>query len=117
MRRPIAPSCVTDGSPGAGHTPYRPRLSVWAPGYTARVPVSSGAILPACQGHARASPSRADGDQAPVGAGLQPGAPRQEVRWGLGRGLAPVGHSPLQHTFLLALADTSPAQQRLLDRC
>jgi hypothetical protein len=43
--------------------------------------------------------------------------PPQEVRWGLGRDLAPVGHSPLQHTFLLALADTSPIQQRLLDRC
>src|SRR5712691_10708876 len=44
MRRPIAPSCVTDGSPGAGHTPCRPRLSVWLPGYAASTPVSSEAL-------------------------------------------------------------------------
>src|SRR5215510_11892654 len=49
MRRPIAPSCVADGSQGAGHTPCLPRLSVWTSGYTARVPVSSGAMTCACQ--------------------------------------------------------------------
>src|SRR5712691_2099617 len=118
MRRPIAPSCVADGSPGAGHTPCLPRLSVWAPGYAARVPVSSGAIPRACQDHASESPSRADGDQAPVGAGLQPGAPCQEVRWGPCLDVAPDGSwSPVQHTALLALADPLPIRQRVLDRC
>src|SRR6266566_2240345 len=57
MRRPIAPSCVADGSPGAGHTPCRPRLSVWALDYAARVPVSSSPMTHACQGHASAGPS------------------------------------------------------------
>src|SRR5712692_2429080 len=118
MRRPIAPSCVADSSPGAGYTLYLPRLSVWAPGYALRVPVSSGAMTHAGQGHASESSSHADGDQATVGAGLQPCAPRQEVRWGPCLALAPGGsESPAEQTSLLALADTSPIRQRLLDRC
>src|SRR6266849_3859406 len=117
MRRPIAPSCVADGSPGAGHTPCLPRLSVWAPGYAARVPVSSGAMPRACQGQASESPSRADGDHATVGAGLQPCAPRQEVRWVPCLDLAPGGSwSPVQQTSLLAFPYTSTIRQSLSNR-
>src|SRR5215475_12646831 len=56
MSRPIASSCVADGSPGAGHTPCRPRLSVWTPGYTTRVPVSSGAMPPRLPGAGQREP-------------------------------------------------------------
>src|SRR5262245_25482262 len=35
--------------PGRGTHAVPARLSVWTPGYTARVPVSSGAMMGACQ--------------------------------------------------------------------
>src|SRR5262245_45590668 len=68
MRRPIAPSCVAGGSPGAGHTPCLPRLSVWAPGYATRVPVSSGVLR--CASQATHVPYRCayDQHQAPTDA-------------------------------------------------
>src|SRR5438105_5811311 len=58
----------------------------------------------ACQGPARASPSRTEGEQDPVGAGLQPCAPRQEWCWGPCLDLAPGGSArPNSQTTLQAL--------------